>query len=433
MESLTAFSPSLSDSLETIRRIPVHDDAYLLWAYFFMLRLSFEPLRSFGIFMIEHYHMIQRHIRAVVKFTAVHSRLDNAIANQIDLAILTRLYELIHRFKLRTFSPQFVRDTATVLTFFAHIPVLEGGFLLYDVRTAYDAVAQTVTSAPVFSRFSRFLFLSDHIGYAVMASLIPFELPTIRTIASALLESDMRPAFLATLRMCLNSVTIPGLAQILSDMYFEFLVAKESGPMSTHRITHSHFLFAELVLSSAQFRSEFVQTAAYSAIIDSSRQFLAQLAFETNRWGIALFESFLYFLMQLFRTVRDPGLQPPPLEMAFKKAGGFPDRRTRVALYECAIAVSGCIGHFPYKVNWELLERSDADDYRCQMESPQPLPPVSVPALGTLPWRDWGVGSLAFFPHIPPVVKRDPERISKSQMIFANDWDGDPKAGHQEV
>jgi hypothetical protein len=416
MGAIAPFAPRLGKAMEAIQRRPTADVAYLHFVSFFLMRLSFEPLDNLSTFVFENYHAIQNHIRAIVRLTAIEADLGNAARNQFSLSIIGRMYEQINRFHIRVFSPTFLRDTATLLTYFVHVPVVTECPLIYDLQRAYDAISLTVRTAPGFSIFPRVLLHSDLIGAAIIGSLIPFDLTTILAITESLLESSARRVFLIALRLCISSISIDGFVAKMSDLFFTIMVAEEERLSRVTRLANYQFLMAELFLASVDFAREFVQTIGFRELRTFHQQAMLQTPEEMISKKKRVLDAFLYFETQLFRVVPDPERSPPPLARLFTSTDSL-RTRTIDLLFDCAVAVSLALGKVPYVLRSAHADRLVA----LEAEALDSTKEIIRPLDGSLPWTDWDVGSLEFFPVLPSAVTYKPEFVPAAQRIFVVD------------
>jgi hypothetical protein len=422
MFAASVFSTDWDNLSAVLASQPTNDLAYQHTVCFALLKMSFEPISTFWRLIVSYWHSITNHVRSIVNVLAVKPCLVNPVYDQFAVGILGLLYEQSNRFKIQQFSSHFFRDTASVLTFLAHVPLIEKSFLFYAVQRAYKSVAQTVRQTPGFANCSQYFLPSDCIGAGIIASLIQIDMPTIVFIARCLIEPSTRRTFLIALRMCLNSLVIPAFANRLFDLYLDVIT---EGPSCSRvgRIINLHLLLSEVFSASPEFALQFLHIQG-SEVVTS---FVYGIFREANkalvRSRVVILEPLLYFVTRLFRVVPTSEIAPPPLESLFAMVSSL---RTSIlsALCECAIAVGQRIGHFPYTVNWDACRRLGLVELVRYFERSGELgvpPDVERPTPGLLPWYDWGVESLAFVPREAVVVVQTPQAVPRSQIIFAVD------------
>jgi hypothetical protein len=183
-------------------------------------------------------------------------------------------------------------------------------------------------------------------------------------------------------------------------------------------------LLGELFLFSSEFASQFVETIAYRHSMNLFSDPQEEIIFSLVKAQDCFLKAFLYFITQLFRVISDHNLPPPPpLDPLFSSDLNL-SASIVTCLCDCVITIGSRIGHFPYTVDWTTLRHLEPDQvsqYRMNAENLYKLPPVELPAVGRIPWLDWGVRSLNFFPSRAQVVIQKPERIPLSQTLVSID------------
>jgi hypothetical protein len=374
-------------------------------------------------FLIAHFHLLKAHFVRILRETVLDANLSSPVSNQLSLNVLRLFYETVDRIALRALSPQFLRDTITVLNFLIFVPVVDRSAVLLDVHRLYEVLARIVVAhGRLFANLlTKFASYGDAVGCAIVGSLVKIGLPIVGRLVKITLDSALPSVFQIALNMCVLAVDVPGFALTLSDLFLDICV-RDEGPTVRNRCLVSYFrAVAELAGQSSLFVNEFVRTVGFPKIVDVVDEFCDDFRGNSPDGKLVLLDAVLFFSERLYQRADGP-LPPLHLDVFFGLANQFPVDSVE-SLVNLAHAVGRKNGAFPYVVNWAKLEshgpelaarlRSGIDNLAADAHAGDEDQDEETPLL---PWTRAVVrvrGSAAAL----PVVVRRPERIDRKSVV----------------
>jgi hypothetical protein len=420
----SVFGVFFEPALDTVKaQLEAPRASYLAWAHSMLLRLSFEPVFRFADFIITHFNLIKAHVVRIIRETVIDANLSSPISNQLSLNVLCLFYETVERLALRALSPQFLRDTVTVLNFLMFVPVLDRSAIILDVRRLYDVLARIVVAhSRLFANFvNKFASYGEPLGCAIIGSLVKIDVLIIGRLLKITLDSSLSAVFQIALNMCRPAAEVPGFASMFSDLFLDFLV-RDAEPKFRNRYLASYFsIGAELVGWSSLFANEFVQTVAFPRIVDLVDELCDEFRGNLPHSDLVFLDAILFFSARLYQKA-DRVLPRLHLNTLFGLIHQLPEDSAK-SLVNLALAVGRQHGAFPYVVDWTKFEGDDEElvtRLRRGIDNPTAdHPPGQEDRDEETPLLPWarevvrGFGSVTLL----PVITRRPEHIPRSQTI----------------